>query len=186
MAAEEHHGQLTPCPRCGYGDSVMGVPAAYAAARSTEEAARAARAARDGEARVVVVHSASPSVPASELALAPTLFWFEIGVFFFGVAAAVTLNIYYNSGNSALLVVSAVAGLLFMLCVSQLPRDLARRRRIKAGKPSAEAIWRLGWYCRRCAVVYFRVGEAPAGSTPGQPLTPAQFQRIVWTAGRYG
>ena len=197
MAAEEHYGQLTPCPRCGYSNSVLGVPAAYAAACSTEAAARVARDDEAGRARRnaarAVVHSALPVVPASELALAPASFFpvFGCGVVFFGVVAVGALTIYqlatgpYNS-DFTLLVVSAVAGLLFILCVSQLPRALVRRQKIRAGKPSAEAIWRLGWYCCRCAVVYFQAGENPAGSAPGQPLTPAQFKRIVWTAGRYG
>jgi len=196
MVAEEHYGQLTPCPRCGYSDSVLGVPAAYAAARSTEAAARVVRDDEASHARRhaarAVVRSALPIVPANELALAPTSFFPEFGwgVVFFGVVAVGALAIYQlaadHSGDFTLLVVSAVAGLLFMLCISQLPRALARHQKIKAGKSSAEAIWRLGWYCCRCAIVYFQAGEDPVGSTPGQPLTPAQFKRIVWTAGRYG
>jgi hypothetical protein len=138
------------------------------------------------------VNAALPIVAARDLAMAPELFLGCAGCLgiVFGIVAIGALTAYltltdHNNGDSVLLAVGAIAGLLSLFGISRLPRALARQQKIKAGKPAAEAIWRLGWYCCRCAVVYFQAGEEPSGVASGQPLTPAQFQHIVWTAGRY-
>jgi hypothetical protein len=47
-------------------------------------------------------------------------------------------------------------------------------------------VWRRGWYCARCGVVYFQPGEQPSGTAEGQTLHPEQFRRLVWSAGGYG
>jgi hypothetical protein len=196
MVSDWYDSRLTPCPRCRYSDAVLSVPAAYISASSTEAARRVmndseATIARRHAARVTV-NAALPIVSAKDLALAPGTFPGCAGCLgiFFGIAAIGALTAYqtltdHNSGDSALLVVGAIAGLLSLFGISQLPRALTRQRKVKAGKPAAEAIWRLGWYCCRCAIVYFQAGEAPSGVRSGQPLTPAQFQHIVWSAGRY-
>jgi hypothetical protein len=90
-----------------------------------------------------------------------------------------------GDGPWPILIAGIAAVLICVLLMLRIPAAVARRRLVKAGRPAAETIWRLGWYCCRCAIVYFRTGEAPPGVTPGQPLTPQQFQHIVWTAGRY-
>jgi hypothetical protein len=78
------------------------------------------------------------------------------------------------------LTVLAGVFLLFMVF------GLARGRAVKAGRPAADAIWRKGWYCTRCAVVHFAAGEEPSGVRPGQSLDPDTFRQMVWTAGGYG
>ncbi|MFC4589909.1 hypothetical protein [Sphaerisporangium corydalis] len=173
------------------------MPAAYAAARSTETAAHVVR---DDEASLArrraaraALDSALPIVPADELAMAPTSYVPALGCggVLFGVVTVGALTIYqlateHRSGDSVLLAVGAAAGLLSVFFILLLLPARARRQKIEAGRPAAEAIWRRGWYCYRCAIVYFQAGEQPAGIAPGQPLTPAQFKHIVWTAGRYG
>src|SRR5438034_11676767 len=100
MAADGREGRLTPCPRCGYGDSVLAVPAAYAAARSAEAAARVVR---DGEATIArrraaraVIDAAPLVVSARELAMAPANLSPALGcgVVFFSVVAVGALAIY--------------------------------------------------------------------------------------------
>src|SRR5258708_1095735 len=120
MVADGYDGRLTPCPRCGYGDSVLGVPAAYAAARSTEVARRVARdpdamlARRRGAQRAVA--GALPIVGAEKLAMAPTGCFPAVGcgIVLFGVITVGGLTIYqfatdHNSGDSVLLVAAAAA-----------------------------------------------------------------------------
>jgi hypothetical protein len=188
MVPDRHDSRLAPCPRCRHSDSILSVPAAYASARSTEAATRAIR---DNEVRVTV-NAALPIVAARDLAMAPDGIDPNFGCLtvFLGIAAIGAPIVYeygtdHQNGDSVLLVVGAAAGLLFVLCIFLLSLALARQPKIKAGKPAAEAVWRLGWYCCRCAVVYFQAGEEPSGVTSGQPLTPAHFRHIVWTAGRY-
>ena len=197
MVAEGYVGRLAPCPRCGYSDCVLSVPAAHAAARSTEAATQVVRDDEAGWARRraagAALNAAMPIVSAQELAMAPTSFapFLGCGGILFGIIAVGAFIIYalatdHQPGDSVLLVASVAAGLLSAVFALSLPRSLVRRRRIKAGRPAAEAIWRRGWYCYRCAVVYFQAGEQPAGVAPGQPLTPPQFRHIVWNTGRYG
>jgi len=189
MIPDGDDDRLAPCPRCGYGDSILSVPAAYSSARHGEAAARVSR----GNEVKVTVNAALPVVAARELAMAPANVVPEFGCLsaFLGIAAIGAPIVYeigtdHQNGDSVLLVAGAIAGLLLVLSVLRLSLALARQPKIKAGKPAAEAVWRLGWYCCRCAVVYFQARDEPAGVTPGQPLTPAQFRHIVWTAGRYG
>jgi hypothetical protein len=189
MVPDRHDGWLAPCPRCRYVDRILSVPAAYALACSTEAGTHAV----GGNEVRVTVNAALPVVAAKDLAMAPTSFAPGLGcvTVFLGVAAIGAPVVYEatsarNSVDDTLLVAGATAGLLFVLCLFLLSLALARQPKIKAGKPAAEAVWRLGWYCCRCAVVYFQAGEEPSGVTSGQPLTPAHFRHIVWAVGRYG
>lgn len=76
MVADGSYGRLTPCPRCGCSDSVLGVPAAYAAARSTEAATHVVRDDMGMPVNIrtagAAVDAALPIVTAHELAMAPT------------------------------------------------------------------------------------------------------------------
>jgi hypothetical protein len=60
-----------------------------------------------------------------------------------------------------------------------------RRRRLIRGLAAAEEIWRHGWYCRRCDVVYFQPGYAPAGVNPQAPMSTGEFRALVFAAGGY-
>jgi hypothetical protein len=82
-------------------------------------------------------------------------------------------------------VVGFAAALVSLLLIFRIPSAIARVRLVNRGRPAASAIWNLGWSCCRCAILYFQAREAPPGIAPGQPLTPAQFQHIVWTACGY-
>jgi hypothetical protein len=153
-------------------------------------------------AATAAVNAAVPIVPARDLAMAPAQFIAASGCLgiFFGIAAAGAFVAYRAAGSSAdaigsnsttreaevLLAIGVVAGLLFAFCIFRLFVGLRRRSSISVGKPAAEAVWHQGRYCYRCTVVYFQAGETPPGVAPGQPLTPAQFQHIVWSAGGYG
>jgi len=189
MVRDGYDSRLAPCPRCGYGDGILSVPAAYSSARSSEAATRRIR---DNEVKVTV-SATLPVVAAKDLAMAPADVVPEFGCLsvFLGIVAIGAPVVYevgtdHQNGDSVLLVAGAIAGLLFVLSIVRLFLALARQPKITAGKPAAEAVWLSGWYCRRCAIVYFQAGEEPAGVTSRQPLTPAQFKHIVWTAGRYG
>jgi len=187
---------LAACPRCGHADAILSVPAAYHSARATEWAGHVAR---DDDASIsrrhaarMAVNAALPVVPARELAVAPgndeVVGYGCLGIVLGGVA--IIMIVVYgatSSGSGAwlLLVVGFVTGLVCLLSLLQIPAAVARRQLVKAGRPAATAVWQLGWYCCRCAIVYFQIGEAPPGVAPGQPLTPAQFQHIVWTVGGY-
>lgn len=187
--------QLTPCPRCKDSDCVLSVPAAYSSARFTESALIVMRDdettfARRRAARATV-NAALPIVAEKNLAMAPDTGYGCLGIVFggfFGMFAVLWLIAHYShgDGDAGSLAVGVILGLLSVFGFFVLFLALARQPKINAGKPAAEAIWRLGWYCCRCAVVYFQAGEEPAGVISGQPLTPAQFKHIVWTAGGYG
>jgi len=177
------------------------VPAAFSSASATEAARRVVDDDDDASVsrrRVAMVNvgAALPVVPASQLAMAP-IHWRQgcLGVFFgivgvfFGIVAAGAFTAYENTRSGAgawlFLVVGFAAVLVSLLLILRIPAAVARQRLVNTGRPAAAAIWHLGWYCCRCAIVYFQAGEAPPGIAPRQPLTPAQFQHIVWTAGRY-
>ena len=206
VVPDGYRNRLTPCPRCGYDDSVLSVPAAHATARSTEAALRVVR---DDEASFASrsaararINAALPVVSAGELAMAPMNSAAGCGCLglFFTLAMAGALVGYRAAHSSAvtngsssaghgaqvLLAVAAVAGFLVVVSVLGMFRALSRQPTLRAGRPAAEAVWRRGWYCCRCAVVYFQAGEEPPGVVPGQPLTPTQFKQIVWDVGGYG
>jgi len=73
----------------------------------------------------------------------------------------------------------------------------ARRARltlVQRGMADAMAVWRAAWYCDLCDGVFFQPGmlrQEPAASvvagavTEDEVLTPADFHRLVWRAGRY-
>lgn len=62
---------------------------------------------------------------------------------------------------------------------------LKRRKRIRAGRDAALAVWSEGWFCGRCGALYFQPGYEPKGVGLHQPLSPAQFQREVFRVGGY-
>lgn len=188
VVPDSYGKQLAPCPRCGYVDAVLSVPAAFTSARATEAACRVvndddASLSRRNAAKVTV-KAALPVVPTSQLAMVPIDSAARlgclgvVGVFF---AVLVTAMV----GGPPLLVVGFAAVVVSLLLIFRGPAAVTRLRLVKTGRPAAAAIWNLGWYCCRCAIVYFQAGEAPPGIAPRQPLTPAQFQHIVWTAGGY-
>jgi hypothetical protein len=190
MAPDRYGKQLAPCPRYGYGHAVLSVPAAYSSARATEAARHVvgdddASVSRRHAARVTMSNPV-PVVPSVQLAPAPVsqaaFVWLAIVVIFASCGLG-AMGMFMSSppGPSSLLPV----GFMFLLVLPAFV--LLRQRLVNAGRPTATAaaIWDLGWYCCRCAIVYFQAEEAPPGIAPGQPLTPAQFRDIVWTAGRY-
>ena len=172
MVPDGYDSHLAPCPRCRHSDSVLSVPAAYASASHTEAAMDVLR---DKEATFTrkraagaSVYAALPIVAAKDLAMAPVFFVFHFVFFFVFVVVSFQVFVFvqvFGSGSffgfGSVAISASIAGLLFVLGIFRLFRALARQPRIKAGKPAAEAIWCLGWYCCRCAVVYFQAGKNP-------------------------
>jgi hypothetical protein len=91
----------------------------------------------------------------------------------------------HHAGVVVASIATVLTGLALMLFAG-MAVSFVRGRTVKAGRPAAHAIWRRGWYCRRCAVVFFAAGEEPAGVERGQVLDPGGFRVLVWTAGGYG
>lgn len=205
----QQDGTVT-CPSCGQGESVHAVPAVYESARATEETiARARRTANDDDASLARKRAARqqlaatppPTVGSGVLAPAPKsrVGAFLAGTVMFALLAGV-LTVMYNSskgftdstgldadgsGSIALHTFSIACTALSGLCLVGFAFALIRQLGIKRGRPAAEAVWRRGWYCGRCAVVYFRSGEQPTGIDAGRQLTPAEFRHLVWSAGGY-
>lgn len=183
---------LAACPRCGHVDAILSVPAAYHSARVTEAAGRVARdddASRsDRHAARMRVNGALPVVPANELAVAPgndALVGYGCLGIVLGVITMGGVTATVAGGGLFPGVFGFITGLACLFVLLRVPAAVARLRLVNAGRPAATAVWQLGWYCHRCAIVYFQSGEAPPGVAPGQPLWPAQFQHIVWTIGGY-
>jgi hypothetical protein len=95
-----------------------------------------------------------------------------------GLAAASGHN---GTLQTVALAVTAVAAAFLVIAVV----SAMRRMPIRAGRPAAEEVWRRGWYCGRCATVYFLAGEAPLGIEPETAMSTAEFQHAVWAAGGY-
>jgi hypothetical protein len=87
--------------------------------------------------------------------------------------------------NSTLMYGAIAATVVAATCLLVTLVSVVRRLVIRKGRPAADAVWRHGWYCGRCATVYFRAGEAPTGIAPATAIPPADFQHAVWTAGGY-
>lgn len=167
---------------------------------------------RKREARAVLAATPLSAVASSELALAPKFSvrgWVG-GTWVLGIAAAMMWTFYSVSGDTgaqspptgygfgAGLTASAPTGRNPVLLVAALGftagavasliaalRSARRRAVVAKGRPAAERVWRRGWYCGRCATVYFLPGEAPEGVAPATAITPPDFQRVVWTTGGY-
>lgn len=200
MTVEDtYRGRLGPCPRCGWSDNTLSVPSSFNAARAAEAARRVmndddAIGARRRDA-AAIVSSAPPVGSSGELAMAPNnaagcgaIFLFVVGIFIlvcFGIWATETQTTTHHGIAVVLAKVAVLEGLLLVCLTLMLRRFFRLRSKIASGKPAAEMIWRRGWHCYRCAIVYFQPGEEPPGVRSGQALSPTEFQRIVWTAGGY-
>ncbi|MFC8452234.1 hypothetical protein [Kitasatospora sp. NPDC057223] len=78
--------------------------------------------------------------------------------------------------------ISALALLTAIVLFVRAARRGSARRRLLAGRATAERLWSQGWYCGRCATVHFR---AASGTVP-TALTLQEFRAVVWEAGGYG
>jgi hypothetical protein len=163
--------QLVPCVSCGQMDGVVRVPVAH------QEACAEYRLPLVDELRVVpprqrwagrVLGAGMASVFGVDLGIhAATTGTGQLGTSVFLVLFCLTSGVL--AANWSLGVVGAVR----------------RQRRLARGLPAAEEVWRHGWYCRRCDLVYFQPAYAPAGVDPRTPLTTGEFRRMVFTAGGY-
>ena len=163
--------RLVPCVSCGQMDGVVRVPVAHEEAlvenrlRAVDELAVVPRRQR-------WVGRVSGAVVASALGL-------DLGVRAFTVGTA-------HVGVPVFLAIFAVAsGVLATTWSLGAVGAVRRQRRLARGIGAAEEVWRHGWYCRRCDLVYFQPGYAPAGVDPREPLTTQEFRRIVFGAGGY-
>ena len=91
-----------------------------------------------------------------------------------------------GSEDDTLGTISILLAVLSALCLVGMVVALIRRSAVTPGRPAAEAVWRRGWYCTRCALVHFAPGEEPPGVLYGQVLDPYSFRSLVWTTGGYG
>jgi hypothetical protein len=104
----------------------------------------------------------------------------------FGSGASGLVEDHARSGhNHTLLVVAVAITVVAAVALIGTVRSGIRRAAIDKGRAAAEDVWRRGWYCERCATVYFLADEAPHGIEPATAITPADFQRAVWTIGGY-
>lgn len=199
------HG-LSPCPACERVDLLRSVPAVYQASRSTERAAqRANQALFDDDATLAqrsaarAVLAAAAAAPVRSALLAPAPPNYAVA----GGAGAVVLAIvaWFLWGMHRAALSAAQAGLspddglphalalactvLSVLCLVVMVLSIPQRIKVSAGRADAEAVWRRGWYCERCAAVFFREGDEPGGVEPGAALDPRSFRDAVWSAGGY-
>ncbi|MFD9572826.1 hypothetical protein ACFWBI_23645 [Streptomyces sp. NPDC059982] len=190
-----------PCPRCGRGNAVLGVPAAYLAAKSTrrEETGRG----EDQKTTVIEQNAAlaaallpAPSEPEDTGVgcWAATMFLIAVGTFVWGAIAgqwfarAGARHVGTGPDGAARIVVDPphtvlgwVSGAALVvavaLCALVRLRLSAWRRRVGPGRDAADRVWSAGWYCGRCGTVHF--GDGPE-------LTLQEFRVRVWTEGGYG
>lgn len=201
---------LTSCPVCGRDDGVSAVPAVYESSHVIEETiARAQSIVNDDDssrdskasARATLAATPPPSVRSRQLALAPTSRWATclVGAVFLAFPAGFVQIMAESSRhfseanrlapdpeNATLAVVALGFAALSAACVAGMVAALIRRGVVHRGRGAADAVWRRGWYCGRCALVHFAPGEEPPGVLMGQVLDPDQFRALVWTAGGYG
>jgi hypothetical protein len=178
--------RLVPCLLCGQMDGVVRVPVVH------DEACEEYKV--RGHDRYNLPVPAGGSRLIDELAVVPRAQkWVGRGV---GAGAAALFGVII--GGNLVRVGTADAGAFASLAAGLLVCAafaaawtlgavgvVKRQRRLARGLASAEEIWRHGWYCRRCDVVYFQPGYAPAGVDPRTPLDTGEFRRIVFAAGGY-
>ncbi|WP_330328999.1 hypothetical protein OHS33_04130 [Streptomyces sp. NBC_00536] len=205
------HGGAAPgtlcCPRCGREDQVTAVPAAYLAAKSTirdewsDEDNNRRTSVREANSALANALAPAPKEPdtGSVGCWGATLVLVSIGTFVWGAIAGgwfgresggwwveqdggdrrfvTELPMAYLAWISGIAILAAVALFCAMLRV-----ETAHRRRTAAGRTAAERLWSEGWFCARCAGVYFgRTGE-----DRGPSLNLRDFRIRVWEAGGYG
>jgi len=202
----EGSAEPAPCPKCELLDQVTAVPEVYAASTSAEEAIYAAKTIATNKnqppeartaARARLRETRPPAVPSRALAPRPPAAGPlpAFGLFIFGLIAA-TLAILGNHKDPAATTpttgftlhsttFAVVSALLAALCLIFMIRALVRNHRIAVGLSAAEAVWRCGWYCGRCTIIYFQPGQEPPGAIPGRFLMPGEFRRLVWQSGGY-
>lgn len=196
---------LDPCPICDRADMLWSVPAVYQRSRSMEQSAGRANGvllnddaglAQRSAARARLATAAPVPVRSALLAPAPAnyavaggagavvlagLSWFLWGMDRASRSAA-QAGLPDNRVPYALaLACTALSALCLVVMVLSIPR----RIKIKLGRADAAAVWRRGWYCERCAAVFFRDGEEPFGVEPGAALDPRSFRDAVWNVGGY-
>ncbi|WP_459962248.1 hypothetical protein [Nocardia sp. IFM 10818] len=76
----------------------------------------------------------------------------------------------------------ALPSLMAFLLLARRSRDNAR---IARGLPTASALWAAALYCHRCGLCYWPF-PMDGGVAARQPISPYEFQQIVWNAGGYG
>jgi hypothetical protein len=162
---------FVPCPLCGQVDGVRRVPVAHDEAcaefppRLVDELAVVPRREKRSG-RVLGAGAAS---------VAGVLF----GAGLVGVGTG-------DPGESVFMAVCFLAcGALASICSVGVIGVSRRQARLARGLAAAEEVWRQGWYCRRCDIVYFQPGYAPAGINTRVPLATGEFRRIVFAAGGY-
>lgn len=178
--------RLVPCLSCGLMDNVVRVPVAHDKA-CMEYGIRA-------------YDRYNPPVPASgsrlidELAVVPRQEGWTGRAFGAGVAsvfgaifgnAAVRVGTAHLRPFVFLAACTLACGALVAMWSLGAVGVVRRQRRLAHGLRDAEKVWRHGWYCRRCDVVYFQPGYAPPGVDPRVPLTTDEFRQVVFAAGGY-
>ncbi|MET3982921.1 hypothetical protein [Streptomyces sp. PvR034] len=194
------------CPRCGRGDEVTGVAAAYLAAKATTreewsdgEGTRNTSV-REGNSALAKGLAPVPPDPATDSVgcLGGTFVLVSLGTFLWGAIAGgwfgresggwwvegdggerrfvTELPMAHLAWISGIALLAAVA---LFIAVDRV--EAARRRRTARGRSAAEALWSEGWFCARCAGVYF----ARAGEDRGPSLNLREFRTRVWGAGGY-
>ncbi|MCX4694912.1 hypothetical protein [Streptomyces sp. NBC_01408] len=189
------------CPRCGRADQVLGVPAAYLAAKATHREETGT-----GDEKKVTV-SEENSALAGALAAAPpepsdestgcwagALMLTAVGSFIWGAIAGKWFDrdgarrlVETGNGDGRFVAdpsyvflgwisgTSLVLGLLLILILNRTAA--VWRRRTEPGRDEADRVWSAGWYCGRCGSVHFSLGRS---------MTLREFRARVWSAGGYG
>jgi hypothetical protein len=55
-----------------------------------------------------------------------------------------------------------------------------------AERQAAAEVSERGWYCARCAIVYFQPGGEPPGAHAEYAYSVEDFRRMMFSAGGYG
>jgi hypothetical protein len=115
--------------------------------------------------------------PVPVVKAADRLAWAGTGC---GVAGMIAIWAGNAIGGTAIGIALGCAGVCFAYALALYGLAAARRTRlsrVERGMPRAMALWRAAWYCDLCNGVF---------CPPGDLMTVAEFQRMVWAAGGYG
>ncbi|MBO0878951.1 MAG: hypothetical protein J2P17_00905 [Mycobacterium sp.] len=114
--------------------------------------------------------------------------WFLLWLPIFTLITCVALSDDAKRGASLFTEASVVLfGLMFavpaLIGLIVVVRNVRFNQRIRRGMPVSHQLWRRARFCWRCAGCFWPASP-PVGISTAQVVTPVEFQRIVWTAGR--
>ncbi|TQM32664.1 hypothetical protein [Nocardia bhagyanarayanae] len=193
------------CPHCGMDDQVQAVPALYAAgtyfAHGTGDYnglgfTSYGPVAVFGTATITRIHATTlarslPPEPVPQ----PTTGYLTWGTAALLLPILVSLpllaslsDVPENMSRSqvlfAIVCTVAILSIPSVACFATAGVRMRQRHRITRGRRAAHALWSAGVYCHRCGYCFWPTAVA-TGIPIRQPVSTADFTRLVWDAGRY-